>query len=63
MERVTLSLSKGALDLRLDYVERLALVGQPWCVAELETLRASDPDPHVREAADAAIIVIGSRSY
>ena len=51
------------LDLRIDYVERLAIVGQPWCLDELETLRASDPDAMVRAAADAAIVVIRSRGY
>ena len=51
------------LDVRMDYVERLAIVGAGWCVAELETLRASDPDPVLRDAAAAAIVVIRSRGY
>ena len=52
-----------SLDVRLDYIERLAIVGAPWCLAELETVHASDPDPTVRDAAAAAIVVIRSRSY
>jgi hypothetical protein len=46
---------------RIDLVERLAMVGQPWCVQQLNTIRDTDPDESVREAADAALTVIGSR--
>jgi hypothetical protein len=46
---------------RLDTIERLAIVGQPWCVDELRKIVSNDPDPVVREAADAALLVIGSR--
>ncbi len=47
---------------RLDMIERLVIVGQPWCVDELRGIRDRDPDPLVRDAADAALLVIGSRS-
>jgi hypothetical protein len=46
---------------RLELVERLTMVGQPWCVDELRVIREKDPDPLVRDAADAALMVIGSR--
>ena len=46
---------------RIDLVERLVMVGQPWCIEQLDTLRREDPDESVREAADAALMVIGSR--
>jgi hypothetical protein len=49
------------LDVQIDYVERLAMVGQPWCIDELEALRASAFDPRVRDAAEAALLVILSR--
>ena len=47
---------------RMDLVERLVMVGQPWCIEQLDTLRREDPDESVREAADAALMVIGSRA-
>ena len=47
---------------RLDMIERLVIVGQPWCVEELRSLREGDPDPFVRDAADAALIVIAARA-
>jgi hypothetical protein len=46
---------------RLDMIERLVMVGQPWCVDELRELKERDPDLLVRDAADAALLVIGSR--
>jgi len=46
---------------RLELVERLAMVGQPWCIDELRVIREKDPDPLVRDAADAALMVIASR--
>jgi hypothetical protein len=46
---------------RLDMIERLVMVGQPWCVDELRAILNNDPDPAVRDAADAALLVIGSR--
>lgn len=46
---------------RLDMIERLVIVGQPWCVDELRAILERDPDPLVRDAADAALMVIGAR--
>ncbi|MGB6985049.1 MAG: hypothetical protein WBD74_03635 [Candidatus Aquilonibacter sp.] len=46
---------------RLDMIERLVIVGQPWCVDELRKIISTDPNPLVRDAADAALLVIGSR--
>lgn len=46
---------------RLDMIERLVMVGQPWCVDELRAMLNNDSDPAVRDAADAALLVIGSR--
>jgi Flp pilus assembly protein TadB len=46
---------------RLDMIERLVMVGQPWCVDELRAILNNDADPVVRDAADAALLVIGSR--
>ena len=55
--------AEPALDVagRIDLVERLVMVGQPWCIEQLDTIRREDPDESVREAADAALMVIGSR--
>ncbi len=47
---------------RLDTIERLLIVGQPWCIDELRAIRDKDADPAVREAAEAALLVIASRS-
>jgi hypothetical protein len=47
---------------RIDLIERLVMVGQPWCVEQLDTIRREDPDESVREAAEAALTVIGARS-
>lgn len=46
---------------RIDLVERLTMIGQPWCVEQLNAIRDNDPDDSVREAADAALTIIGSR--
>jgi hypothetical protein len=46
---------------RLEMIERLVMVDQPWCVDELHRIATSDSDPVVREAAEAALLVIGSR--
>ena len=58
-----MQLTQPELDLetRLDLVERLAMVGQPWCVEQLAKIRDSDPDGTVREAAEAGLLVIGAR--
>ena len=50
-----------ARDLRVDMIERLAMIGEPWCVTLLERARARDPDASVRDAADSALLVIGAR--
>ena len=50
------------VETRIDMVERLAMVGQPWCVDQLAKIRDEDPDDSVREAANAALMVIGSRT-
>ena len=47
---------------RLEMIERLAMVGQPWCVDELRKVIATDADPIVRTAAEDALLVIGARS-
>jgi hypothetical protein len=57
---VTLSWSLGDLETRIDQIERLAMVGQPWCVEELRTL-LTDTDERVRNAAEDAILVIQAR--
>ncbi len=49
-------------DVRLDTIERLTIVGEPWCVPILERARTEDVDEALREAADAALIVIGARA-
>lgn len=49
------------LETRLDMIERLALVGQPWCVEELVSLLRAERDPLVRDAAEAALVVIHAR--
>ena len=50
-----------AWELRIDAIERLALVGQPWCVDLLTQALDQESDPVVRDAAERALIVIGSR--
>jgi hypothetical protein len=53
--------SAADIETRVDMVERLAMLGQPWCVEQLTAIRNSDPDETVRDAADAALTVIGAR--
>jgi hypothetical protein len=50
-----------APELRVDMIERLAMIGEPWCAELLERARDSDPDVVVRDAADNALIVIAAR--
>jgi hypothetical protein len=52
---------RDAIELRVDMVERLLIVGQPWCVEDLKRMRAEDEDALVRDAADAALIAITAR--
>lgn len=60
---LTPATAEPAVDVttRLDLIERLVIVGQSWCVEQLNTIRDTDPDESVREAAAAALLVIGSR--
>jgi hypothetical protein len=51
-----------SLDVRVDMVERLAMIGEPWCTQTLERALAQDPDANVRDAADNALIVIAARA-
>ena len=52
---------RDAIELRIDMVERLLLVGEPWCVEDLKKIRNEDEYPLVRDAADAALIAITAR--
>lgn len=49
-------------ELRLDLIERLAIVGQPWCADTLTRALAEETDPVVLDAADRALLVILARS-
>lgn len=49
------------IELRIDTIERMAIVGQPWCVEELQEIRANDPSEMIRNAADDALLVIAAR--
>ncbi len=53
-----------ALDVaaRLDILERLAIVGEAWCVAALQRAATEDQDVSLREAADAALTVVRART-
>ncbi len=48
-------------ELRLDIIERLAIVAQPWCVDLLNQALKEETDPVVRDAAERALLVIGAR--
>ena len=50
-----------AADLRLDMIERLAIVGAPWCVETLKAALNEESDPLIHDAADRALLVIASR--
>ena len=47
--------------MRLDLIERLAIVGAGWCVDALNAALEEESDPVVREAADRALLVIAAR--
>ncbi len=47
--------------VRIDQSERLALVGQPWCVEQLEREFLTDRAAEVRNAAEDALVVIRAR--
>lgn len=46
---------------RLDMIERLAIVGEPWCVTVLNDALAQERDETLRDAADRALLVIAAR--
>ena len=52
--------AKGA-ELKLDQIERLAVVGLPWCVEQLEREYLVDDDEMIRMAAENALLVIRAR--
>ena len=47
---------------RLDLVERLAMVAQPWCVDALQQAMREESDATMRDAADRALLVIAARA-
>ena len=49
-------------ELRLDLIERLAIVGQPWCADMLTLALAEETDAVVLDAAERALLVIQARS-
>lgn len=49
------------IELRIDMIERMAIVGQPWCVEQLQEIRANDSSELIRNAADDALLVIAAR--
>ncbi|HKE37189.1 MAG TPA: hypothetical protein VKB39_07150 [Candidatus Baltobacteraceae bacterium] len=38
----------------MDLIERLALIGQPWCIDALRAATKEERDPQVRKAIDTA---------
>lgn len=54
-------LSRDDLETRIDQIERLTMVGQPWCVEQLEREFLTDADERVRGAAEDALLVIAAR--
>lgn len=48
-------------ELRVDMIERLAMVGLPWCEKLLERAVAEDDDALVRDAAERALLVVRAR--
>ena len=47
--------------MRLDIIERLAMVGAPWCVDALNAAIRGERDEALRDAADRALLVIACR--
>lgn len=60
-QHLILSSSKDSLEQRIDHIERLAMVGQPWCIDELRVM-LSDSDERVRNASEDALLVIAARA-
>lgn len=54
---------RGSLDVstRVDMIERLAMIGEPWCVDTLRIALAEERNTDVHTAAENALIVIKSR--
>jgi len=51
------------IEIRLDQIERLAMVGEPWCIYELKENYFNDPDERIRNAAEDAMLVIRARGH
>ena len=47
--------------MRLDIIERLAMVGAPWCIDALNAAVRDERDESLRDAADRALLVIACR--
>jgi hypothetical protein len=60
---LTHSPPEEVFELVIDQIERLAMVGQPWCVEQLERDFLHADDARVRNAAEDAIIVIRARGW
>ncbi|HZZ00152.1 MAG TPA: hypothetical protein VFE36_11305 [Candidatus Baltobacteraceae bacterium] len=45
--------------MRVDLVERLALIGQPWCIDALRAASRDERTPTVRKAIKAALNIPG----
>jgi hypothetical protein len=50
-----------SLDDRIDMIERLAMVGAPWCVETLELALREERNAYAREAAENALLIIRAR--
>lgn len=48
-------------EMRIDMIERLAMVGEPWCVAVLNDAIAQERDAAILDAAERALLVIAAR--
>ncbi|MEO9169820.1 MAG: hypothetical protein ABI282_06415 [Candidatus Baltobacteraceae bacterium] len=58
VERVTESSEPLGIDARMDLIERLAIVGQPWCSEALQAALDEERDPAVRDAAQRALSTV-----
>ena len=50
------------VEIERDRIERLAMVGQPWCAIELQTIVDTASDEQLRNMAEDALLVIAARS-
>lgn len=48
-------------DVRIDMLERLAMVGEPWCAALLARAAEEERDETVLDAAERALLVVRAR--